>query len=507
MINSENNKRLAKNTMMLYIRMLLTMVVALYTSRVVLQVLGVIDFGIYNVVGGIVTMLSFFNSSLTTATQRFLNIEMGKGNIEGLSKIFSMSFICFCLIAIIIIIISETLGLWFLYNKLEIPQNRIEAAVITYHISILVFTINIISIPYNATIIANERMEAYAYVSIIDVSLKLGLVYLLSTFNYDKLVVFSILNLVVTLIITNIYIIYCQRKFKECSIKWFWDKNLFQQIISFSGWMFSGTMTNTLSTQGVNMLINIYFGPALNAARAISMQVNGAVNSFVTNFMTAAKPQIVKYYASNDLEQTYKLVYSTSKLSFYLLFLLSLPILLETNYILSLWLKTIPEYSELFTQLVIIELLITSAYSPIAFVSQASGRIRNYQLIISVGFILIFMCSWFLYKLGFPAYTTFIISIVIAFLGLFARLIEIHFSIHFPSLNYLKKVFLPIIIIIIASTLITIVVSNILLVESILGLIRNTIIYSAVSIGFIYLIGLDKAEKYMFCKFIKKLKK
>lgn len=487
--------------------MLLTMAVTLYTSRVVLQVLGVVDFGIYNVVGGVVTMLAFFNNSLATATQRFLNIEMGKGDYDRLSKVFSMSFISFCFIAVFIAIIAETVGLWFLNNMLQIPQDRMNAAVITYHISILIFIVNLISIPYNAVIIANERMEAYAYVSIIDVSLKLGLVYLLSVFHYDKLIVYSILILVVTAISTSLYILYCNKNFRECTIKWIWDRGLLKQLFSFTGWMFSGTITNMLSTQGVNILINMYFGPVLNAARAISMQINGAVNSFVNNFLIAAKPQIVKSFASNDLEYTYKLVYSSSKFSFYLLFLLSLPILLETNYILSLWLNIVPKEAPLFTKLVLVELLITSAYSPIAFVSQASGKIRNYQLIISIGFLLVFLCSWGGFKLGFPVYTTFVVSVIVAFLGLFARLLEIHFSIHFPSMDYLKKVCVPVVIIIAISACLTIVISNILSVESIMGLVRNTIIYTIITIGLIFIIGLNETEKDMFIRLFNKIKR
>lgn len=441
---TENNKKIAKNTLLLYVRMLFTMGVALYTSRVILNALGIEDFGIYNIVGGVVAMMNFFNGSMATATQRFLNYEMGRGNFQKLQDVFSASFISYCVIAIIVIIVAETIGLWFLQNKLIIPDDRINAAFWVYQLSIAAFVVNLLSVPYNAAIIAHEKMSAFAYISILEVLGKLTIAYFISYSFIDKLVFYAVLTFCVSLIIRSIYSIYCKKYFAECQFQWTWKKDLFQKLFSFSGWMLIGTVCNIFNTQGINMLINLYFGPILNASRAVAMQVYNAINTLAVNFMIATKPQIIKSYAQKDFNYMYKLIYTSSKLSFGLLFLFSIPLLLDTNYILLLWLKEVPESSDCFIQLTLIDLLITSAFSPLATLSQASGRIRNYQLIISTGFILIFAISWLLYYWGYPAYYAFITSIIINLIGLFLRIWELGYSQRFPINIYLKEVVVPI---------------------------------------------------------------
>lgn len=488
--------------------MLLIMGVTLYTSRVILKVLGVEDFGIYNVVGGVVMMMSFFNSSLTTATQRFLNFEMGKGNKEDLKKIFSISLICYFLIAIVVFIIAETVGLWFVHNKLIIPDNRLQAAIIVFHISIMIFVFNILTTSYSAVIIANERMDFYAYVSIVEVVLKLILVYVLTLFHTDKLIVYGVLMLFVSILTYLIYWKYCTKHFAECCFIWDWDVRLLKRLFSFSGWMLIGTMTNLLSTQGVNMLINIYFGPLLNAARAIAIQVNGAISSFAVNFMTATRPQIVKSYAQQDYEHMYKLVFSSSKLSFGLLFLLSLPVLLDTEYLLKLWLNQVPDHVVVFTRLVIIDLLITSSYSPVATISQASGRIKAYQLIISVGFILVFLLSWFLFNWGYPVTSTFYLSIVISAIGFYARIYELKRSHGFPLKSYFFNVIIPVIItFILAIVVLLLLKTQIIYVDSLFSLVVNNVLYFIVNITIIWFVMFDYSEKEMVKKLIEKIKK
>lgn len=430
---------------MLYIRMFLTMAVSLYTSRVVLQVLGVEDFGIYNVVGGIIGMLAFFNGSMATATQRFLNYEMGKGHEANLEKVFSVSLISYAGIAFLSLIVAETIGLWFVYNKLVISPDRLSAALWTYQACIIIFVINLFSVPYNATIIAHERMAAFAYIGIMEVLAKLLIAYSIIHIPFDHLITYSFLMCLVPLMTQIIYMVYCHRHFKECRLKWIWDTVFFKKLINFSGWMLAGTSSDLLVSQGVNILINLYFGPLLNAARAVSMQVRAAVSSFYWNFMMAARPQIVKSYAQGNYEYMYKLVYSTTKLSFLMLFLLTLPIWFHTQFILDLWLKHSPEYSTLFVQLVLMELLIACTITPLASLSQASGRIRNYQLIISILSILIFCVTWLFYEFGFPVYSTFLISIVVNFVGVFFRVVELHYSQQFPVRMYLQQVICPII--------------------------------------------------------------
>lgn len=363
-VKSENNKRIAKNTFLLYFRMLFTMGVSLYTSRVVLNTLGVEDFGIYNVVGGVVVMFSFLNSSLATATQRFLNYEMGQGNALKLEKVFSIALTGHYLIALSVILLAETIGLWFVSTQLEIPAERMHAALWVYQFSILTLAVSIISVPYNAVIIAHERMKVFAYVSIAEVSLKLTVVFLLVYLSFDKLVLYAFLLLVVAVIVRMIYATYCKRNFTECKYRFIFEKDLFAQMFCFSGWMFTGTLSNLFSSQGVNILINMFFGPIQNAARGIAYQIQGTVNAFVTNFMVAVQPQIVKSYSQGNYSYMYKLVFMASRYSFYLLFLLSLPVLLQTQYLLQLWLKNVPDYSVLFTQLVVIDLLINSSFTP-----------------------------------------------------------------------------------------------------------------------------------------------
>ena len=327
MNNKENNKCIAKNTSMLYIRMLLTMAVTLYTSRVILNTLGVEDYGIYNVVGGFVAMMGFLNNSMAVATQRFLSFEIGKKSNSQFSRVFSMSMSIHILIALVILVLAETVGLWFVKTQLTIPIERMGAALWVFHFSILAFIVNVISVPYNATIIAHERMNVFAWVSIIDVSLKLLIVFILQWFGYDKLKFYALLMFGVALIIRLIYGSYCSRKFVESKFHFYWDKSLFKTIMSFAGWSLWGGAASVLHSQGVNILLNIFFGPAINAARGIAYQIQGAVNSFVSNFQIAINPQIIKSYASSKIEYMHQLIFQGAKYSFYLLFALSLPIL------------------------------------------------------------------------------------------------------------------------------------------------------------------------------------
>lgn len=333
---SSNNKRIAKNTLLLYLRMFLMMGLSLYTSRIVLNVLGVVDYGIYNVVGGVVSMLAFMNGALNTSTQRFLNFEMGRGNILGMHKIFVMSYLTFLLIAIIAVVLAETIGLWFFYHKLTIPAERMDAAFWVYQLSIMTFLVSILQVADNAAIIAHEKMSIYAYLSILDVLMKLLLVIALKFLDYDKLILYSFFMFFTSFVITAYYRYVCNKKFEECKIELLWDKEIFKKLLGFSGWMTSGILCNLFSTQGVNILINMFFGPSLNAARGIAGQVLGAVNTFVTNFMTAVRPQIVKSYAQGDYKSMNKLVFGASKMAFFLLMVLSVPIMIKAEFILTI---------------------------------------------------------------------------------------------------------------------------------------------------------------------------
>lgn len=442
---SQNNKRIAKNTLLLYVRMMFIMIVSLYTSRLVLQILGVEDYGIYNVVGGVVSFIAFLNGSLNTATQRFLNYEMGRKNIEGMKSIFSMSLICYMGIAVVALFLAETVGYWFVTEKLVIPPQRLDAAIWVLHFSVATFVIHLFIVPYNAAVIAHEKMSIYAYISVGSVVMKLILIVVLQYVYYDKLWLYALMMMATSAIEALLYWGICLKLFEECHFQWRFDKHLFKGLFSFSGWMLSGTMTHLLYIQGVNILMNIYFGPACNAARAVAMQVNSAVSSFSTNFMTAVRPQIVKMYAEGNNNGMYRLVNNSSRFSFYLLFVMALPLILNMNLILELWLGDVPQDTVLFAQLVLVDLLIVSAYGPIAYVTQASGRIKEYQLMISLCFSAVVVFTWIVYGIGCAAYVTFAISIVVDLIGYFLRLLILKRIYSFPIIEYAKVVLFPIV--------------------------------------------------------------
>ena len=489
-----NNKRIAKNTAMLYIRMLLTMAVSLYTSRIILNTLGVEDFGIYNVVGGFVTMFGFLNSAMASATQRFLSFEIGRKDLKQLHNVFSMSVNIHLLIAFIILILAETIGLWFLNTQLTIPPERLIAAKWVYQFSILALIVNMLSVPYNAAIIAHERMNIFAWVSIIEVSLKLLIVFMLQWFGFDKLKFYAILVFTVALFIRMIYGIYCSRNFEESRFRIYWDRQLFKTLASYAGWNLWGNIASVVMGQGINVLLNIFFGPVVNAARGIAFQVRAAMNSFMQSFQMAMNPQIIKSYASGDRKYMHQLVFQGAKYSFFLLFMLSLPVLLETEYILKLWLKTVPEHTTVFTRLVLINILIDSISGPLMTAAQASGKIKLYQGV--VGGLLIFNLpvSYLFLKLDFPPEITLYVSIGISIIALFSRLKIISPLVNLNILDYLKEVVFKIIPVILTAFIIPF----ILIINLNEGFIRlivsgfSSLIFVGISI---YFIGLKKTEQ------------
>lgn len=435
-----SNHLIATNTMLLYLRMIITVVISLYISRVVLNILGVIDFGIYNVVGGIVIMFGFLNSAMTASTQRFLTFELGKGNEARLKQVFSISVSLHILIAFIILLLSETVGVWFLNTKLMIPAGRLYAANWVFQLSVFTLIITILGVPFDAAIIAHERMKILAFTSIAEVILKLLVVYLLALFGFDKLIFYAVLIFFVSLIVRIVYIIYCFTKFQESHYRFFWEKKLVAQMTGFAGWNLLGVFAGIGYNQGVNVLLNLFFGPVINAARGISFQVMGAVNQLVTNFQIAVNPSITKTFAEADEDKMYKLIFTSAKFSFYLLLLFILPLIIELKLVLSLWLKNVPEYTESFTRLILIDVLICSLSGPLQILAQATGRIRNYQLIVSIILLLNLPLSYLLLKKGFAPQSTFIMSIALSVVALIARLMVLKLSIEFPVKSFLTKV-------------------------------------------------------------------
>lgn len=492
--SSENNKRIAKNTLLLYCRMLFLMAVSLYTSRIVLNALGVEDFGIYNVVGGIVAMFAVLSGSLSAAISRFITYELGKGNQKNLNKIFSSAVTIQLGLAVIIILLAESIGLWFLNVKMNIPETRMVAANWVFQFSILTFAINLISVPYNASIIAHEKMSAFAYISILEAVGKLTIAYLIVISPIDKLIFYAILMCLVALVIRLTYGNYCKRHFNECTYHFIWDKQLLKQMFSFAGWNFIGATSAVLRDQGGNIVINLFCGPTINAARGIAFQVNNAVNQFVINFMTALNPQITKSYAVGNKEYMMTLIFQGARLSFYMLLILSLPILLNTHYILELWLKTVPEHTSTFVQLILIFTLSESISQPLITAVQATGRIRNYQIIVGGLQLINLPISYILLRWGLFPEIVIIVAICISQCCLIARLIMLRRMIYLSIKKYLKEVYLNTLSVTILAALIpSILITN--LEESIFNLFISCFITFICILITIYYVGCNKNEK------------
>ncbi len=507
MTEISSNKRIATNTLMLYFRMLISMAVSLYTSRIVLSTLGVVDFGIYNVVGGIIIMLGFLNHAMTASTQRFLIFELGKKDFDELKKVFNMSIVIHVALALLIFILAETIGLWFFKQYLKIPNERMYSANWVYHFSVFSFIATIISVPYNALIIAHEKMKAFAIIGIFEVFLKLAIVFLLMFISYDKLTLYAVLIFIVTLIITGSYFIFSKLNFIESKgFSFNWDKILFLKMSNFAGWNLLGVTAGLGYIQGINVLLNIFFGPTVNAARGIAFQVQGALNSFVSNFQVAVNPSITKNYAQNEFETSFKLVFGASKFSFFLLLLLSMPILIETQLILKLWLKIVPNYTIIFTRLVIIDILIGSISGAIQNIVQASGEIRKYQLIVSGILLLNLPASYVFLKIGYSPESTMFISIFFSIIALLARLLIVKSIINFPSLLFIKNVLLSIIAVTTISYTISFFAYSYFN-HTIGGFILLGFVTSFSIIISILLIGLNKLERIMIINKVKILLK
>ena len=491
---SQNNKRIAKNTLLLYFRMLLTMAISLYTSRVVLHVLGIEDFGIYNVVGGVVAMFSVISGSLSAAISRFITYELGKGDKEKLVRIFSSSITIQLGLGLVIIILAEVIGVWFLNEKMSIPENRMYAANWVFQLSILTFVINLISVPYNAAIIAHEKMSAFAYISILEVVAKLIVVYMLLLSPIDKLIFYAILMASVALIIRFVYGFYCKRNFEECTYHFILDKELLKKMFGFAGWNFIGASSAVLRDQGGNIVINLFCGPAVNAARGIAYQVNNAISGFVNNFMTALNPQITKSYAAGEKEYMMTLIYQGARLSFYILLILSLPVIVNAHYILTLWLKIVPEHTTLFVQLVLIFAMSESISNPLITAMLATGKIRNYQIIVGGLQMMNLPISYVLLRYGCIPETVLIVAICISQCCLAARLYMLRGMIGLSVREYLSKVYFNVLAVTVLSAVIPCILSYYLS-ETLLNFIIICVVSVICTFTVIYFVGCNRKER------------
>jgi len=436
----QNNRRIAKNTLVLYVRMLFMMAVSLYTSRGVLAALGIEDYGIYNVVGGVVAMFGFVNAAMSSSTQRYLTFELGRGDFFRLQKVFATSIAIHGMISLLVVALAETVGLWFLLNKMTIPAGRMEAAVWTYQMSVLATVVMIMSVPYNAAIIAHESMSAFACVSVLEAVLKLAVACLLRACSLDKLALYAVLIFAVQLLVRLIYGKYCGSHFSECKLVRPRDRSLFFEMLGFAGWNLWGNCAAVAFTQGLNILLNMFFGPAVNAARGVAVQVQGAVSQFSVNFQTALNPQITKSYAQGDLGYMHSLIYRSSKFTFFLLLMLSMPVMLETETILSVWLKDVPCCTVPFLRLMLCVTTIDAVANPLMVAAQATGRVKVYQSVVGGILLAILPISYIVLRLGGNPVSVFVVHLCVCVVAFIVRLLIIHPMIRLSLAGYVSNV-------------------------------------------------------------------
>ena len=487
---------------MLYMRMLLILAVTLYTSRVVLAVLGVEDFGIYNITGGIATSFVFFSSSLSNATQRYLNFELGKKNLSGANNIFNISILIYVVIALLVVVVAIFIGSWLLNDVLVIPDSRLEAAYWVFYAMVLVLVITLVGSVFDSVLIARENMSVYAYVSVFEAIAKLLIVFVLAHADFDKLKLYAVLLLIVCIVIKSITAFICIRKYPECSFKYYWNKNLFRQMFAFIGWNGFGSAVWMVNEQGMNVLLNMFFGPVVNAARGIAAQVNAAVNNFSNNFYTAVRPQIVKSYAAGDLVHFTQLLLGSSRYSFFLIWMICLPVLMRVDYILNLWLKNVPGYASSFVCWILLYSCVNILTNPFWSAIQAIGKLKYYIIIGSTVYLTAFPISYIFLKLGLSPVVTFQVLIVVRVVYLFVVMGIVKRHVPFSYLCYMAEVLWPIVKVGILSIGIMYFVNS-LFVQDFLSFVAVCIISIIVTFVSIWSFGLEIGEKQFVLQKIK----
>lgn len=501
-----DNKRIAKNTAVLYMRMLVMMFISFFTSRVMLNALGVDDYGINNVVGGLVSMFSILSGSLSSSTSRFLTFGLGKGDMQELKKTFSTTINIHIILAIIVVIAIETVGVWFLNNKLNIPTDRLYAANWVLQCSVIVFAVGLLSVPYNSAVIAHEKMSAFAYMTIFDAVFKLIIVFAIYYYGGDRLILLSVLLLVQSFIRQAVYWIYCKRNFEECTYIKVWDKGLNKTIFGFAGWNFIGSSSALMKDQGVNIAINLFTSPAVNAARGIAMQVNSIIGQFIGGFTTALNPQITKNYASGDLKRMHTLIFQGTRLSYYLFMFLSIPVFFEIETILQVWLGQVPEHTVLFARLVLILSLAEILSYTLITAQLATGNIKKYQIAVGGLQMMNFPVSYLFLYLGFFPEITIIIAIIISQLCLYARLWFLRGMVKLSAMDYLKKVYISVIVVTIISLILPF-LCYILIPHPIIRFFSLCMVSAISSLLSIYYLGCSCEERKLVKDYVIKFKK
>lgn len=488
-----DQKRIAKNTLLLYIRMGLIMLISLYTSRVILDALGATDMGIYSTVGGIVMMFAFLSNTMSTACQRFYAYELGRNDFVELKRVFSLCVSVFVAIAVLVVLFCETVGLALLYKKIQ-TEGRFEAAMWVFQCSIVSFIFTILRTPYQGMIIIKEKMKVFTYISVVEAVGNLAIALLIAHTSSDRLILYGILMLVINALVSLYYIFYCTHFYPECRFRFCWDTQKFKEIFSFAGWNMIGSLASVCKSQGLTILLNMFFGNALVAARAMAYKVYTTIQQFADNFFVAMKPQLLKSYSAGDKEEMFHLVYQGSKFSFYLLFAISLPLLLETPFILDIWLKDVPDSTILFTRLVIINALVDVLANPLATSMQAYGNIRNYQLMCGGLMLLILPIAWICLKCGLPSESIFIVSIIVCALAVVLRLLLVNHYLGLPVKEYLSKVLWPVALVVLLASILPVCLENMIAGDVVRCIIVCIIAILMTGIA-VYAFGLTKTER------------
>ena len=457
-----NNQKIAKNTLFIYFRMFVTMTVSLYTSRVVLRTLGVEDYGLYNVIGGIIAIFGFIKGAMTNTTYRFITVSLANDDLTKQKEIFNLASFIHLVIALLIFIAGETIGLWYLNIKLVVPDGRMFAAQWLYQLTIVTAVLNILYVPYNAVIIAHEKMNAFAYISIIDVFLKLIIAILLAFSPFDKLIFYGSFLALVSCFDLSIYFFYCRRKFNETKLHFYWIFDKFKKLISFAGWGAIGNFSYVFYTQGLNLLLNFFCGPAVNAARGISVQVDGVIRQFANNVQTAINPQIIKSYASSDFQRMYSLIYSSSRICFYLLYFISLPLMLETQFVLELWLGegAVPAHTVNFVRIILAISLFDAFINPMFTANLASGKLKLYQLCVcSVSYIFM-VITYIAIKYTKIPESVFICLFISTLIGVSIRIYVLYRQVGLSPRSYIQEVISKVLIVVFVSVVAPMLIYN-----------------------------------------------
>ena len=508
---ASNNQRIAKNSLFMTIRMLLIMAITLYSSRVILKALGVVDFGIYNVVAGFVTMFAFMSTSLSSGIQRFYNFELGKNGLDGATKVYNAAFLIQVIFATIIVVAVEIVGIWYLNNKLVIPPERMYAAQWVFQFAIITLVFHILQVPYMAAVMAHEKMGFYALISVLNATLILLCVFCINKFLYDALIVYGIIQTLVAAFSFLSFYIYSKRKFSEIKLKkHYFEKTLLKEMLSFSGWNIFGTFGQMLKDQGINLILNSFFGPVLNAARGIATQINGALNSLVSNITIPVRPQLIQAYSQDNKNRAYNLTFSISKLTSYVMLMIAIPIILEIDYILEIWLgNTVPAYSNIFAVLIIIDSIVLNLNSSVSTLVHASGRMKWYQLSGGTISVISVLCAYIsLVVYNHPA----IVFIVLILLDIIRQILAVAIAVKiensefFTGTTYLKTIVSPIIGVTLLSLPLPLIIHHFM--SS--GIIRLifTVLFAFLSVGIVtYLVGLSANERNLLKPIIAKFTK